>query len=249
MPDPSTGRVAIVDYGMGNLFSVQRACEYAGLQGLVTSSGRDILEADAVVLPGVGAFGTAVEHLKKLDLIGVLRDAASSSKPFIGVCLGMQLLMDGSCEFGEHRGLGVIEGRALYLEEALDGDHRLKVPHVGWDMIHAHTRSGSSENAGGGPPSWRETPLEGLQDGVHLYFVHSLYVKPDDPSVIRSTTRFGANEFCSSFSLGNVFGCQFHPERSGVDGLKVYQNLANLIGMSRQEDLSATEATSQIWPS
>ena len=103
MPDQSTGRIAIVDYGMGNLFSVRQACEHAGLQAIITSSGREILEEDAVMLPGVGAFGTAVEHLEHLDLMGVLRDAASSDKPLIGVCLGMQLLLNESTEFGAHK--------------------------------------------------------------------------------------------------------------------------------------------------
>lgn len=201
--------VAIVDYGMGNLFSVQQACERVGLRARIASSPEACAGAAAVILPGVGAFGDAMAALAQLGLADALRDLAASGKPMLGICLGMQLLMSESQEFGRHRGLGIVEG------EVVRFDCGLKVPQVGWNRIHRD-----------GPGSWDGSWLEGLQDGEHMYFVHSFYVKPADPRVARSRTRYGSVDFCSSLQQGNVLACQFHPERSGPQGLHLYRNLA-----------------------
>ena len=217
-------RVAIVDYGMGNLFSVKQACEHVGMHATVTSSKDAILAAEAVILPGVGAFGDAMETLRKLGLVGVLRDIAVSETPLFGICLGMQLLMSESYEFGHHRGLEIIEGEVIRLEEAREGRWRLKVPHVGWNRISQPR-----------PDSWRDSWLDGLDDGEFMYFVHSFYPKPADQSLVRSMTRYGHAEFCSSLQRGNVFACQFHPERSGRRGLRIYQNLAVCLAKSTKE--------------
>lgn len=208
---------AIVDYGLGNLFSVRHACERVGMHTTITASPREILGASAVILPGVGAFGDAMETLERLDLVGVLRDVATSGKPLLGVCLGMQLLMTESHEFGWHRGLGIFKGEVIRLKESRDGARRLKVPHVGWNQIHGR---GASADSNG----WVDTVLDGLASGEFMYFVHSFYARPADTDTILSTTRYGEIEFCSSARLGNVFGCQFHPERSGKQGLRVYRN-------------------------
>ncbi|MBI3021813.1 MAG: imidazole glycerol phosphate synthase subunit HisH [Candidatus Omnitrophica bacterium] len=207
-------RVAIVDYGMGNLFSVQQACEHVGLEAAITSSAQAILSADGVILPGVGAFGDAMATLAQRDLIGVLRDVADSDKPFLGICLGMQLLMTESHEFGRHEGLKILEGDVVRLAETRPEDGRIvKVPQVGWNRIR---------QINGRP--WDDSWLAGLADGTFMYFVHSFYVQPADPSLICATTRYGQTTFCSSLRRGNVLACQFHPERSGPQGLQVYAN-------------------------
>lgn len=223
MNDGSSPTVAIVDYGMGNLFSVKHACSYVGLRALITSSPHEIERSDAVILPGIGAFGDAMQILRKLDLVVVLRDLAQSSRPLVGICLGMQLLMSESFEFGRHEGLGIIPGSVVRLPNSVGGEGKIKVPQVGWNRLFR-----PSSPYDGDP--WAHSHLRGLQDGVLMYFVHSYYVKPDDSSIVLATTRYGALEFCSAFARGgNVFGCQPHPERSGTAGLTVYRNLANLL--------------------
>lgn len=219
-------RVAIVDFGLGNLFSVARACELAGFQAVTTSSAAEVMASDAVVLPGVGAFGNAMDSLRHLDLVEPLRELAASGKPLLGVCLGMQLLMSESHEFGRHQGLGIVEGEVVRLEESPDGPRRLKVPQIGWNRIYKVPTNSDSVMA---DCSWSETLLSGTADGEFMYFVHSFYSRPVDDSVVVSTTKYGTAEFCSSLRLGNVFACQFHPERSGPQGLSIYSNLAQMV--------------------
>ena len=229
MSNRPQGTVAIVDYGMGNLFSVERACEHAGLTASITTSRQDILEAQAVILPGVGAFSDAMKMLIDLDLMPVLREVAASGKPLVGICLGMQLLMTESYEFGHHQGLDIIEGEVVKLPISNDGMRTIKVPQVGWRPIHL--------DSGGPGKCWsREISrpgqvslLDGVRDGEFMYFVHSYYPVPADETVVVTTTQHGSLEFCSSLSAGQVFACQFHPERSGRAGLRIYRNLAKLI--------------------
>jgi glutamine amidotransferase len=218
-----SSQVAIVDYGMGNLFSVRQACERAGLHTLITNSTKVISEASAVILPGVGAFGDAMQILDRLDLVRVLQDVAGSGRPMAGICLGMQLLMTESHEFGRHRGLGLIEGEVLRLPDAIQGNKKLKVPNIGWSRIYA--------TAG---RRWEGSLLEGLADGTFMYFVHSYYPKPNADHVKLSISRYGEFEFCSSLEKGNIFGCQFHPERSGNHGLSIYERLAARVGVRKE---------------
>lgn len=217
---PDRKRVAVVDYGMGNLFSVKNACEQAGLVASVTASAQEILEADAVILPGVGAFGDAMQTLRDLKLVDVLKETAVSSKPLVGICLGMQLMMTESHEFGRHQGLDIIKGDVARFEKPQGPSGILKVPEVCWNRICLPT---------GGADRWKGTLLDGLPDGVFMYFVHSFYCRPADSPVELSTTRYGHIEFCSTLQRGNVFACQYHPERSGPDGLRIYANLACLL--------------------
>lgn len=220
--------VAIVDYGVGNLFSISNACRMVGLDARITSLSDDILHADAVILPGVGAFGDAMESLKRMNLIDTLKEAAFSSKPFLGICLGMQLLMSKSYEFGLHSGLGIIQGVVLRFENHKDKSRgTIKVPHVGWNRIYQDSKA-LVKNL------WSGTILGGIGNGEFMYFVHSYYVKPDDVSQSLSISNYGDNEFCSSIKCKNVYGCQFHPERSGPEGLKVYQNLLKIITENKQ---------------
>ena len=214
-----TPRVAIVDYGLGNLFSVEQACAFVGLCSIITNSRKDILEADAVILPGVGSYGDAMSALHRLDLVNVLRDIAESPKPLIGICLGLQLLMTESYEFGHHKGLGIIEGPVVPFDAPKEKERVLKVPQIGWNRIF--------QSANG--LRWPGTLLDGMDEGEHMYFVHSYIVQPQESNVALSISRYGQIEFCSSIQYRNVFACQFHPERSGMNGMKVYYNFAALL--------------------
>lgn len=229
---PTKLDVAIVDYGMGNLFSVKHASEYVGLGARITAEKADILGASAVILPGVGAFGDAMAALKRLDLVGPLQEIGRSGKPLIGICLGLQLLMTESYEFGRHRGLDLIEGPVVRLRNAAGGHAKVKVPQVGWNRVFRPEPSGDASQAGELPVTddpWRGTFMEALPDGEYMYFVHSFYVEPRDQQVMLSTTCYGDQVFCSGIRSGGIFGTQFHPERSGPQGLRIYKRLANLI--------------------
>ena len=219
----SSPNVAIVDYGLGNLFSVKQACEHVGINAVITGAGDQLTTADAIVLPGVGAFGDAMRALHERDLLDPLHRVIAAGKPLLGICLGMQLLMTQSDEFGTNPGLGVIEGTVRRFGPA-DGANgaALKVPQVGWNRVNQR-HPGSP----GGTDT--ESVFAGIDDGAYMYFVHSYYTCPADPQVVATTTRYGGIEFCSSLQLGNIFACQFHPERSGVDGLKIYANIRKIL--------------------
>jgi glutamine amidotransferase len=223
-------QVAIVDFGMGNLFSAKHACEHVGMQALITSEKSHILSADAVILPGVGAFGDAMNSLHKLDLVEPLKDLAASGKPVVGICLGLQLLMTESHEFGLHKGLGIVKGPVVRFENPYGPRGPLKVPHIGWNGIF---RPGHLQNNGkfitDTEDPWNGTPLHGLREGTYMYFVHSFYAIPENPGVTLSTSKYGNLEFCSSLRYGNVFAFQFHPERSGPDGLRIYERIKVLL--------------------
>lgn len=218
-------KAAIVDYRLGNLFSVRAACEAVGLDAEITGEIASIERADAIILPGVGAFADAMAALRSLRLDRVIIDAASRGTPIMGVCLGMQLLMTESEEFGRHPGLGLVEGVVAQLAPHSGADGRTaKVPHVGWGRINA-TR----------PGAWQSTPLETTADGAFVYFVHSYVVAPADPAMALATTSYGGVEFCAAVGRGNLFGCQFHPERSGPEGLEMYRRFAAGIRSSGPE--------------
>jgi imidazole glycerol-phosphate synthase subunit HisH len=216
------GKVAIVDYGMGNLFSVKHACIKVGLNAEITNQAKVIKNSNGIILPGVGAFGDAITALRKLDLIDILRET-SLSKPFMAICLGMQLLMERSYEFGIHDGLGIIKGEVVRFDSPRDTTGKiLKVPHIGWNGIfRGQDRAGLDK--------WQNTALDGLENGEFMYFVHSYHVKPENSNLELSSSTYGDILFCSSLSIGHLFACQFHPERSGVAGLKIYDNFKHSI--------------------
>ncbi|MFA5093796.1 MAG: imidazole glycerol phosphate synthase subunit HisH [Candidatus Omnitrophota bacterium] len=211
-------KIAIVDYGLGNLFSIKRACEYVGMDTVISSDSKEILLSDAVILPGVGAFGDAMGSLRRLDLVSPLKETALSGKYMIGICLGMQLLMSESFEFGRHDGLDLVKGQVVRFNEPADGKRALKVPSVGWRKISI-TEAGASSGS----------PLYGIDNGSYMYFVHSFYVKPSDSSIATSISRYGDIEFVSSLREGNITGFQFHPERSANTGIQIYRNLKDII--------------------
>lgn len=217
------------------MFSVKHACEAVGMHAEITADASKILSADVVILPGVGAFGDAMASLKQLNLVEPLREAAHSGKPLIGICLGMQLLMTESSEFGRHAGLGIMPGHVTRFEPSQSNGQRIKVPHVGWNQI---TLPSFSTNDG-----WAHSPLEGIESGACVYFVHSYYVIPQDLNCIWAQTRYGSYQFCSAVRRGNVYAFQFHPERSGTTGLMIYQNIAALVrprGSSHQLSIGGT---------
>ncbi|MFA5158931.1 MAG: imidazole glycerol phosphate synthase subunit HisH [Candidatus Omnitrophota bacterium] len=211
--------VAIIDYGLGNIFSVKHACEYCGMKALVTNAPRDIQNASAIILPGVGAFGKALADLKAFDLEGVLIEEIKKGKPFIGICLGMQLLMTQSHEFGQHKGLDIITGSVLPLREKFGTAQNLKVPHIGWNAIFSEEKH----------DRWGNTLLSGIPQGTSMYFVHSFYCAPENNELVLSRTEYGGFRFATAIQSDNVYGFQFHPERSGASGIAIYQNLSKMI--------------------
>lgn len=214
---------AIVDYGMGNLYSVKSACENAGINAQITTSSKVIMNSDAVILPGVGAFGDAMANLKKMKLVETLHRVIQSGKPFLGICLGMQLLMSESEEFGRHRGLGVFKGKVVKFRKPACGTDALKVPQIGWNKIFPVAEK-----------PWKDSPLEGVKEGAFLYFVHSYYVKPADKKLVLCVSEYGGENFCSGMRQDNVFAFQFHPEKSAAVGLLIYKNFGRLITAGRK---------------
>lgn len=208
-------KVTIIDYGLGNVYSIQQACQYVGANSVLCISAKDVKDADALILPGVGAFGDAMKDLNDLGLRQAVIDFAKTGKPIMGVCLGMQLLFDQSEEFGLHEGLGLIKGKVMRFPPKYH-DTILRVPHIGWNKIF------------GAEKSWAHTPLNDLPNGEYMYFVHSYFALPAKKEDILSTTVYSNFEYCSAVSHDNVFGFQFHPEKSGKQGLSIYKNFISL---------------------
>ncbi len=209
-------KVALIDYEIGNLFSVKNALKAIGIDAEITKDVEFIKSADAAILPGVGAFKNAMEHLEKLELIPVIKEFIGSGKPFMGICLGLQLLFSESEEFGNTKGLDIIKGKVLKFPEVYEGE-KIKVPQISWNQI----RKVNIE--------WENTELNGIDDGEYLYFVHSYYVRPEDDKVILTLTDYEGIKYCSSIKKDNIFASQFHPEKSGDKGLKIYENFKNII--------------------
>jgi len=205
--------VAIIDYKMSNLFSVQSACEKVGLSSTITSDKNEILDAKVAILPGVGAFGEAMKYLKESKLDEVIHEFVDTGKPFVGICLGLQLLFDSSEEFGDYRGLGLIKGKVKKLKYYSDNTIKYTVPQIGWNTIKQTN------------DLWDGSLLCNNTNGDFMYFVHSYYVEPEKKNIILSSTIYGNTEYCSSIQQNNIFACQFHPEKSGKIGLNVYKNL------------------------
>ncbi len=200
--------ITIVDYQMGNLRSVQKAIERIGGEALITSDPHRIAEAQQLILPGVGAFGDAMAEINRRDLALPLREFIDTGRPFLGICLGLQLLFEEGYEHGRHRGLGVLAGDVVRFE--LPAEY--KVPHMGWNTVR-------KTNA---------CPLlDDMADGTHFYFVHSYYVRPADPGVTALTCNYG-HDFCAMVAKDNVYATQFHPEKSQSDGLNLLEAFLRL---------------------
>ncbi|MBL7686288.1 MAG: imidazole glycerol phosphate synthase subunit HisH [Deltaproteobacteria bacterium] len=208
--------ISIIDYGMGNLRSVHKAFEHLGVKAEVTRDPKKILNAQKIVLPGVGAFRDCMKNLQELDLIDPILKSIQSGKPFFGICLGMQLLLTESEEFGKHEGLNIIPGKVVRFSEKSEKkkseNEKLKIPQIGWNQIQKK----------------KETPLlKEIPDQSYFYFVHSYYVVPKDSKVVATTTDYGI-EFASSLQKDNIFATQFHPEKSQELGLNLLKAFAKL---------------------
>ena len=200
--------IAILDYDAGNLKSVEKALGFLGEESIITRDRREVAKADKLILPGVGSFGAAMRQLKKYEIDKMLKEAAEDGKPLLGICLGLQLLFDGSEECPDEEGLHLLGGRILKIP-AKEG---LKIPHIGWNSLKL-------ENQG--------RLFEGLSDEPYVYFVHSYYLKAEDEAIVKAVTEYGTR-IHASVEQDNVFACQFHPEKSSGTGLRILENFSKL---------------------
>lgn len=206
-------KVTIIDYQLGNLFSVKQACDTVGLNAEISSNREDILNADALILPGVGAFIEAMNNLKKFGLDAAIQNKVNNGTPIFGICLGQQLLFTESEEFGAGKGLDLISGIIKRFPETID-ERKIKVPHIAWNTIFKFKQD------------WGNSPLKDLKNDEFMYFVHSYYVKPIDDTCILTLTNYDGIDFCSSIIKSNIFATQFHPEKSAGKGISIYKNWA-----------------------
>ncbi|MCM2373333.1 imidazole glycerol phosphate synthase subunit HisH [Aporhodopirellula aestuarii] len=198
--------ITIVDYQMGNLRSVQKAVERAGVEAVITSDATEIASAERLILPGVGAFGDAIAEIRNRDLESPIKDYLAADRPFLGICLGLQLLFEQGFEHGVHEGLGVIAGDVAKFSLPL----QYKVPHMGWNTVDIG-------------PAGQDL---GITPQTHFYFVHSFFVRPTDPNVVALTCDYGG-QFCAAIRRGNLFATQFHPEKSQKAGLELVERFAH----------------------
>lgn len=215
--------IAIIDYGMGNLRSVQKGFEKMGYAAEITRDRRRIEAAPGVVLPGVGAFGACMNGLTECGLVDTVYRVVAHGTPLLGICVGMQILFSESVEFGRVRGLDILKGRIVrFVPDKIDGG---KIPHMGWNQLHLKRRA---------------PHLAGIPDGAAVYFVHSYYPVPDDAEIIATTTDYGATEFASSVWQQNIFATQFHPEKSQSIGLRILANFGQLVALATQHSALTT---------
>lgn len=201
--------IAIIDYGVGNLFSLKSSFAAIGAEVIVTADKEEIKKADSIILPGVGAFEDAAEKLRQTGLVEVIKEEVSRGKPLMGICLGMQMLFEKSFEYGEHDGLGLLKGNVRPISDVIPSD--LKIPHIGWNSLIFKDNN----------------PLfKYIKDGDHVYFVHSYYAA-DCASTVIATAEYGA-ELTAAVADKNIFGCQFHPEKSGAVGLNILKAFAEM---------------------
>ena len=209
--------VIIIDYGVGNLLSVQRAFEECGVESVISDQPNEISKAKRAILPGVGAFAMGMQSLQKRGLIEVIQEIAFNGVPILGICLGMQLLFDESQEFGFTQGLGLVSGGVVPVSSAgLDG-RKIRIPHIGWNSLIADSSD-----------SWNKTILKGINPGDAVYFVHSYMVTPNDSRVKIANCLYGENQIPAVIQQNNIVGCQFHPEKSGKIGLSILRNFMQL---------------------
>lgn len=200
-------QLAIIDYELGNLFSVRQACVNLGYHPVITADPDAVRKADALILPGVGAFGAAMETLRQCGLDAAIREAVQAGTPMMGVCLGMQLLLTESTEFGAGTGLGLVPGKIVRLPDAPGR----KIPQIAWNQVRPAA------------VDWARSPLAGLTPGDYMYFVHSYYCAPDDAAVTLCETDYDGFHYCSALKHENLFATQFHPEKSAELGLGIYR--------------------------
>jgi glutamine amidotransferase len=207
-------RIAIIDYGIGNLFSVNKAFARIGKDSFITSDTREIMDSSRVVLPGVGAFRNGMEKLTEADLVGVVKDVANSGKPLLGICLGAQLLLESSEEFGDTSGLGLIKGKVIEIPNKSKTEDNIRVPHIGWNNLVFS----------GGASSTKGTILNSIPENSMTYFVHSFMMDPDDAKNRLADVDYHGVNISAVIKCKNITGTQFHPEKSGELGLEILRN-------------------------
>lgn len=212
----TTSRVTIVDYGIGNLLSAQRAFAAIGHEARIESRPEAVADAGHLVVPGVGAFGDCIRALRMSGFVEPLRAHVRAGKPLLGICVGMQMLFDGSEEFGNHDGLGLLPGRVRRIPDVAADGRRLKIPHIGWSALEVPTEAGADR--------WEDTILEGIATDASVYFVHSYTGWPDNPSDRLADAFHGGQRICAAIQHDNISGTQFHPEKSGTVGLRIIRN-------------------------
>lgn len=211
-----SSKVIIVDYGMGNLFSIQRAVLCIGGNAKVSDDPFEVMNADRLILPGVGAFGKGVEELHKRGLVEAIYRFNEKERPLLGICLGMQLLLSESYEFGFFKGLNFVSGKVVRFQDPIPPEINFKIPHMGWNELKLPQHISSLDY-------WKNTILHHIPIGGFGYFVHSFIVMPDDSRCVLAETVYGRDRFCSVLWKNHILGCQFHPERSGEMGLNIYK--------------------------
>ena len=211
--DNNFKKVIIIDYQLGNLYSVKQACDTVGMNAKISSYPEELINAGALILPGVGAFIEAMSNLKKNGLDTAIQSKVRAGTPIFGICLGQQLLFSESEEFGAGKGLDLISGVIKRFPETLE-ERKIKVPHIAWNTIFKFKQD------------WGNSPLRDLGDNEFMYFIHSYFVKPSDDSCVLTFTNYDGIEFCSSVLVNNIFSTQFHPEKSADKGISVYKNWA-----------------------
>ena len=208
--------ITIIDYGCGNILNLVRAINFLGYKVEVTNDKKKILNSSHVILPGVGAFGNAMQQLKKYDLQNTIFEYTKLNKPLFGICLGMQILLTKSYEFGKHEGLGLIKGEVLKISNKTD--KKIKIPHVGWNEIYPNNNE----------KKWENKILKNLTAGTNFYFVHSYVCFTKNPNSTVAVCNYSNISIPAVVAENNVFGCQFHPEKSGEDGINVIKNFCEI---------------------
>jgi len=206
----SSPKIAIIDYKMSNLFSIRNALKFLDIEANITSNANEILSSDGAILPGVGSYPEAVKHLHDLEIFEPIKDFIKTGKPFMGICLGLQLLFTKSEEFESTTGLNIIPGFVKNFDKEVE-----TVPHVGWNSVELNKNNAQNES---------NILINTIKEGNYFYFVHSYFVEPENESSIKTYTRHENKIFCSSVMIDNIFASQFHPEKSGKDGLEILRN-------------------------
>ena len=217
-------KITVIDYGMSNLFNVTRALELLECDVCVTDDINTIIKSDKLLLPGVGAFEDGIQDLKENNLDNAIKEFAQTGKPLLGICLGMQLFMTNSEENGIHNGLDLIKGKVIRFRDPNDHNDKYKIPQIGWNVLSPPNK----KRNGLGNKHWDNSILKDFDKKLYMYFLHSYYVVLEDERVCLSETFYGRDLFCSVFQKNQIIGCQFHPERSGEQGLKILKNFLSL---------------------
>ena len=207
--------IVVIDYGIGNIKSIKNAFEEFGVEVILSRKKEDILNANGVILPGVGAFSHGMNNLIKYNLVNIIHEYVKTNKPILGICLGMQMMLEESEEFGITKGLGLIKGKVIKIP--VDETKKVKLPHISWNGIKVKNIN------------WENTILENVPENSDMYFVHTYVASPEDENETLSVTKYGGTEFCSSLKKNNIYGCQYHPEKSSKKGLLIIKNFIKIV--------------------